>query len=328
MCIFYRRGWGVEQRARMGHKEFTEETEMHEIESVQHFKLDFKMVEEVTNNFSNILGEGGFGKVFKPHVPYRQYYGYIPLDMHNTRYLFFYFMEDESDSASKPVVLWLNGILGWSSENSHSWNQVANMIYLEPSGFIYSLKSSDQLVNDERTTRDNLAFLKNWLKKFLTIAIANSLLDFNTTYNSVAGFYWSHGVISEQTFDLLTKVCNYSQIKIEQIYGGVCGICKQDALLVGLLWKKYWSSCTFHDDYDLRDYKILMISKLGTLVKAGLWVLTYRLLNGYIEGYGDGILSFAMIKGTGHAAHSHPDREESYTPQSLEGKQAPTLSYF
>lgn len=49
----------------MGHKEFTEETEMHEIESVQHFKLDFKMVEEVTNNFSNILGEGGFGKVFK-----------------------------------------------------------------------------------------------------------------------------------------------------------------------------------------------------------------------------------------------------------------------
>jgi serine carboxypeptidase-like clade II len=152
------------------------------------------------------------------------------------------------------------------------------------------------------------------------IAIANSLLDFNTNYNSVARFYWSHGVISEQTFDLLTKVCNHSQIKRERIYGGVRGICKQvyfqfvhdvgdfrgytdvldnicyswnldyvipdcvnyltftylnrrdvqDALRFGIFRKKSGSFCTFHDDYDLRDYEIPMISKLGTLVKTCL----------------------------------------------------------
>ncbi|RHN58822.1 putative carboxypeptidase D [Medicago truncatula] len=59
------------------------------------------------------------------------------------------------------------------------------------------------------------------------ITIANSLLDFNTNYNYVASFYWSHCVISEQIFDFLMKVCNYSQIKREHIYGGVRGICKQ-----------------------------------------------------------------------------------------------------
>lgn len=74
----------------------------------------------------------------------------------------------EAFRSNGPFTLTKKGLL----KNPHSWNQVANMIYLEsPVGvrFIYSLKSSDQLVNDERTTRDNLAFLKNWLKKFLTL---------------------------------------------------------------------------------------------------------------------------------------------------------------
>jgi len=41
----------------------------------------------------------------------------------------------------------------------------------------------------------------------------------------------------------------------------------QDALRVRLFRKKSWSFCTFHDDYDLHDYEIPMISKLGTLLK-------------------------------------------------------------
>jgi serine carboxypeptidase-like clade II len=185
----------------------------------------------------------------------------------------------------------------------------------------YAGHFAPQLANLMLQTEKNQINLKG-------IVIANSLHGFNTYYNSVAGFYWSHGVISEQTFDLLMKVCNYSQIKREQIYGGVRGNCKQvyfqlvheignfrgytdvldnisyswkldfvipncvnhptftylnrrdvhDSLRIGLLWKKSSSSCTFHDDYDLRDYEIPMISKLGTLVKAILKVLAYRVI--------------------------------------------------
>jgi len=54
-------------------------------------------------------------------------------------------------------------------KNPHSWNQVANMLYMESPvgiGFTYSPNSSDQLVNDERTGRDNLDFLQKWFNIF------------------------------------------------------------------------------------------------------------------------------------------------------------------
>lgn len=42
--------------------------------------------------------------------------------------------------------------------------------------------------------------------------IGNPLLDFNNDFNSVAEYYWSHGLISDATFESFTSVCNYSQI--------------------------------------------------------------------------------------------------------------------
>lgn len=151
----------------------------------------------------------------------------------------------------------------------------------------------------------------------------------------------------------------------------------QNALHAGLFGKKSWSSCTFLDDYDPHDYEISMISNLGTLLKAGLRVLAYsgdlyfdlpftgtqymvkKLANdsglnltlpyrswgkpyqtdGWIEGYGDGILSFALIKGSGHAANFQPESSlvllkaflegKLLLKTFLEGKQAPPeLIYF
>ncbi|KAL6272484.1 hypothetical protein ACE6H2_023176 [Prunus campanulata] len=42
--------------------------------------------------------------------------------------------------------------------------------------------------------------------------IGNPLLDFNTDLNSKAEYLWSHGLISDATFEIATSVCNYSQI--------------------------------------------------------------------------------------------------------------------
>ncbi|KAJ0098451.1 hypothetical protein Patl1_21142 [Pistacia atlantica] len=136
--------------------------------------------------------------------------------------------------------------------NEYSWNKEANMLYLEsPAGVGFSYhanKSSYNSVNDEITARDNLAFLKSWFtifpeyKKrdfFITggsyaghyvpqlaqlilqsnmrfnlkgIAIGNPLLEFNTDFNSRAEYWWSHGLISDSTYEGFTSLCNFSQI--------------------------------------------------------------------------------------------------------------------
>ncbi|KAL6272469.1 hypothetical protein ACE6H2_023161 [Prunus campanulata] len=179
-----------------------------------------------------------------PHQPqanFQQYAGYITVDEKQQRSLFYYFVEAETDPASKPLVLWLNGGPGCSSvgigafgehgpfkpsgdilvKNDFSWNRVANMLYLESPagvGFSYSAnKSFYGFVNDEITGHyvPQLALLivQSKLKFNLkAIAIGNPLLDFNTDLNSKAQYLWSHGLISDATFEIATSVCNYSQI--------------------------------------------------------------------------------------------------------------------
>lgn len=45
----------------------------------------------------------------QPQVGFQQYSGYVTVDKKNQRALFYYFAEAETDPASKPLVLWLNG---------------------------------------------------------------------------------------------------------------------------------------------------------------------------------------------------------------------------
>ncbi|KAL7241343.1 hypothetical protein ACSBR2_006878 [Camellia fascicularis] len=126
----------------------------------------------------------------QPQVSYQQFSGYVTVDVKKQKALFYYFVEAESDPASKPLVLWLNGGPGCSSlgvgafsengpfrpsgkalvRNEYSWNREANMLYLETPigvGFSYSSDSSSYVaVNDKITARDNLIFLHKWFVKF------------------------------------------------------------------------------------------------------------------------------------------------------------------
>ncbi|XP_021744589.1 serine carboxypeptidase-like 45 [Chenopodium quinoa] len=155
-----------------------------------------------------------------------------------------------------------NGLI----KNEFSWNKEANMLYLESPagvGFSYSLnKSFYNGVNDEMTARDNLVFLQKFLVKypeyknrdlFLTgesygghyvpqlanlvlkssfksnlrgIAIGNPLLEFNNDFNSIGEYLWSHGLISDATYDLSEKICNYSQIRRQDPKGNYSASCK------------------------------------------------------------------------------------------------------
>ncbi|KAL2342815.1 hypothetical protein Fmac_004100 [Flemingia macrophylla] len=126
----------------------------------------------------------------QPNIGFQQFSGYVTVDDMNHKALFYYFVESETDPASKPLVLWLNGGPGCSSLgvgafsengpfrpngevliiNEYSWNKETNMLYLETPvgvGFSYAKGgSSYKNVNDETTARDNLVFLHRWFIKF------------------------------------------------------------------------------------------------------------------------------------------------------------------
>ncbi|XP_018812409.1 serine carboxypeptidase-like 45 isoform X1 [Juglans regia] len=241
----------------------------------------------------------------QPRVSFQQYAGYITIDEKQQRALFYYFVEAETEPASKPLVLWLNGGPGCSSvgagafcehgpfkpsgdilvRNDYSWNKEANMLYLESPagvGFSYSAnKSFYDSLNDELTAQENLVFLERWFKEFpeytnrdffITgesyaghyvpqlaqliiksqvkfnlkgIAIGNPLLEFNTDLNSRAEFLWSHGLISDSTYESFTSVCNFSQIRRQAANGSLTPVC------AGVYGKVSREIGKFIDTYDI-----------------------------------------------------------------------------
>ncbi|WCJ33275.1 serine carboxypeptidase-like 45 [Euphorbia peplus] len=127
----------------------------------------------------------------QPLVNFSQYGGYITIDESQNRALFYYFVEAQTDPASKPLVLWLNGGPGCSSLgagafsehgpfrpssganltiNEYSWNREANMLYLEsPAGVGFSYSANESfydIVNDTITAQDNVVFLQKWFLQF------------------------------------------------------------------------------------------------------------------------------------------------------------------
>ncbi|CAN6381104.1 unnamed protein product [Urochloa humidicola] len=145
---------------------------------------------------------GGFASAFpaedlvtrlpgQPPVTFRQFAGYVDVDVKNGRSLFYYFAEAQEDAAAKPLTLWLNGGPGCSSIgggaftelgpfyprgdgrglrlNKKSWNRASNLLFVESPagvGWSYSNTSSDYNTGDVRTADDMYKFLLGWYEKF------------------------------------------------------------------------------------------------------------------------------------------------------------------
>ncbi|KAL5546678.1 hypothetical protein UlMin_006365, partial [Ulmus minor] len=77
------------------------------------------------------------------------------------------------------------------------------------------------------------------------IAIGNPLLEFNTDFNSRAEFLWSHGLISDPTYESFTSVCNFSQIRRQAESGTLTPVCSH-------VWHQVNSELShFIDTYDV-----------------------------------------------------------------------------
>lgn len=145
-----------------------------------------------------------------PNITFRQYSGYLNVDSTNNRNLFYWFVESTNNPASDPLVFWTNGgpgcsgLLGFLTEhgpfrptsdgqslvtNPYSWNQYANIIYIEAPagvGFSYSDNPADYfLVNDTRTATDNYAAILAFMVKYPQYNTS----DFYVTGESYGGHY-------------------------------------------------------------------------------------------------------------------------------------------
>ncbi|XP_058081267.1 serine carboxypeptidase-like 25 [Magnolia sinica] len=128
----------------------------------------------------------------QPNVSFEQYSGYVTVNARAGRALFYWLTEAATAPESKPLVIWLNGGPGCSSIaygaseeigpfrlhksgsrlnlNKHSWNLVANLLFLEaPAGVGFSYTNTSFDLNDtgdRRTAEDSLIFLIRWLDRF------------------------------------------------------------------------------------------------------------------------------------------------------------------
>ncbi|KAL7117805.1 hypothetical protein ACP275_03G096100 [Erythranthe tilingii] len=211
----------------------------------------------------------------QPFVKFRQYAGYVDVDVKKGRSLFYYFVEADNEPDHKPLTLWLNGGPGCSSigggaftelgpffpngdgrslrVNSKSWNKASNLLFVESPagvGWSYSNTSSDYTCGDASTAMDMHVFLMEWFKKFPTfktrdlfltgesyaghyipqlaialldhnehspkfkfnikgVAIGNPLLRLDRDVPATYEFFWSHGMISDETGLAIMNDCDF-----------------------------------------------------------------------------------------------------------------------
>ncbi|GLJ42535.1 hypothetical protein SUGI_0881900 [Cryptomeria japonica] len=177
-------------------------------------------------------------------VPFKQYGGYITIDEEHGRALFYYFVEAHNNATSRPLVLWLSGGPGASS--------LGYGAFIETGPFRLNGKVLEQNKFSWNTGQGTLLFLLNWFKKFpmfrdvnfyITresyaghyipqlatlvidynkksrvtpinlkgIAIGNPLFDIDISVNT-GEFLWSHGLISDETYQLTQTICNNSRL--------------------------------------------------------------------------------------------------------------------
>lgn len=142
----------------------------------------------------------------KKQPAWKHYSGYLKAS--GTKHLHYWFIESASNPRTDPLVLWMNGgpgcssILGLLTEhgpfriakdgsgvtyNPYSWNNKANMIYLEaPAGVGYSYSDDkNYTTDDDQVAQDNFLALQDFFTKFPEFNHS----DFYVTGESYGGIY-------------------------------------------------------------------------------------------------------------------------------------------
>ncbi|CAO0801662.1 unnamed protein product [Mucor circinelloides] len=195
----------------------------------------------------------------------KQISGY--LDVGSDKHFFFWFFESRDKPKEDPVVLWLNGGPGCSSLtglfmelgpctvneegndtviNKYSWNEKANVIFLDqPLNVGYS-HGSGGASNTDAAAKDVYAFLQLFFKEFPQYAD----LDFHISGESYAGHYIPAigGVINDnnkghfKSLELLKKKHTLADINLKSLLIG-------NGLTDPLVQYKYYAQMACDNSY-------------------------------------------------------------------------------
>jgi len=138
----------------------------------------------------------------------KQYSGYFDINATEYKHYFFWAFESRSDPSSDPVVLWMTGGPGCSSElaalgengpctvnaggsgtsnNPNSWNSKANLVYVDqPAGTGFSYSSKDGYDTDEAEVAHDMV---NFIQALLEARPEWQKLPFYITGESYGGHY-------------------------------------------------------------------------------------------------------------------------------------------
>uniref|UniRef100_A0AC34FVJ7 Carboxypeptidase n=1 Tax=Panagrolaimus sp. ES5 TaxID=591445 RepID=A0AC34FVJ7_9BILA len=123
----------------------------------------------------------------KDNVTFRHFSGYLQVS--ETHFLHYWFVESQYDLANAPLIFWYNGGPGCSSmegllhemgpyqinsngktlrKNPNSWNNFASIVYIEaPAGVGYSYATDGNITtSDDLTTEENYEGIKQFFKKY------------------------------------------------------------------------------------------------------------------------------------------------------------------
>jgi serine carboxypeptidase-like clade 4 len=143
-------------------------------------------------------------------TPFERSSGYFELNRTSAAEMFYFYFRARHDAGgSAPVVLWMTGGPGCSSElalfaengpyavgadgetlsvNEHGWDQVSNLIYVDQpigTGFSYSTDPKDDVHDEKRVAEDMLQFLSEFSDAHPELKGR----DFFVTGESYAGHY-------------------------------------------------------------------------------------------------------------------------------------------
>jgi carboxypeptidase C (cathepsin A) len=122
-----------------------------------------------------------------PSLGVTQHYGYINVNKTMNANLFYWMFESQGTPSKDPVVLWMTGGPGCSSElalffengpytmgsdgkpqaNPYSWNKFTNLVYIDqPVGTGFSYAKSDYVHDEAAVATEMYSFLQEFFKKF------------------------------------------------------------------------------------------------------------------------------------------------------------------
>jgi serine carboxypeptidase-like clade 4 len=137
---------------------------------------------------TSALSLGDLAKIAnKPDIGVTQHYGYINVNKTMNANMFYWMFESQGTPSKDPVVLWMTGGPGCSSElalffengpytvdsnlnlkaNPDSWNKFTNLLYIDnPVGTGFSYANSDYVHDEKAVAVEMYTFLQEFFKQY------------------------------------------------------------------------------------------------------------------------------------------------------------------